>query len=681
MITRTRLRALATTATLAAAGGLLTATPASAAVTCTSPVWKAEFFANSTLSGTPRLTACDAAVNENYGYGDPAGVTLPADNFSVRWSVTRDFGSGGPFAFSAATQDGIRVYLDGVRKIDLWRNVSTTQYKTVNLTVPAGRHTIRVDYVAWTGTANVKFTYAPRTSATVDTVRPLAPTGLSSWYDRAGNRFYVSWAANKEMDLAGYRLYRRTGTAGWAKVSGTALLSAPRFTDIPPATGQSFLYEARAVDKAGHESTGSADVSVTTVDRTGPAAPTGVTVTSDSTLTRVSWPAVVDAARYEVSVSSAPTGPFELVGRTTATSYWTSAPENTLRYYRLQAFDALGNPSAYSSTITGDGVDRTPPQSPTVLDTYVRVDTTGVYWTAPAAFSQDFSNGGTYHVYRSPGTTLDPAALTRVTCGEDSHFTNYQSDCQDRDMAAGTYYTYAVATVDPTGNESALSAPVTVRTGDRVAPAPVTGLLATPRGDGIVLGWSAPADDDIHQYRAYRGVRLDDGTVRWLGGCATESAQARVSLCAHIADGETYVYTVVAVDRWGNSLPPSSPEAPTVTATELDLRPSVEVVQEGHLNGVSGSTLTFSAPHVRWYCSDPALCSQVDRYRISRWNPATQAYETLDEQTQSAAVTEYWHEDGTAEPGMTYFYLFEALRADGSAVMRKAWGCVYVGHV
>ncbi|WP_393081975.1 hypothetical protein [Streptomyces sp. LN704] len=40
------------------------------------------------LSGAPKLTACDSAIGEHYGYGDPTGVTLPKDNFSVRWSLT-----------------------------------------------------------------------------------------------------------------------------------------------------------------------------------------------------------------------------------------------------------------------------------------------------------------------------------------------------------------------------------------------------------------------------------------------------------------------------------------------------------------------------------------------------------------------------------------------------------------
>ncbi|WP_332871937.1 PA14 domain-containing protein [Streptomyces triticisoli] len=150
--------AAATALVLATTGGLLTAvaTPASAATTCASPVYKRQFFANTTFSGKPKKTDCDSKIDQNWGTKAPASG-LPKDHFGVRWTVTRDFGSGGPFAFPVETRDGIRVYLDGVRKVNLWKNVSTTVKKTVNVTIPPGKHTLRIDFVNWTGAANVKF--------------------------------------------------------------------------------------------------------------------------------------------------------------------------------------------------------------------------------------------------------------------------------------------------------------------------------------------------------------------------------------------------------------------------------------------------------------------------------------------------------------------------------------------
>ncbi|MDR6978480.1 fibronectin type 3 domain-containing protein [Streptomyces sp. 3330] len=684
-MTRTRLTALAATAALAATGSMITAAPASAAVTCTSPVWKAQYFGNTTFAGTPKLTACDAAISENYGYGDPAGVTLPKDNFSVRWSLTRDFGSGGPFRLSAATQDGMRVYVDGVRKIDLWKNVSTTARKTVDVTVPAGKHTLRVDYVAWTGLATAGFTYTPRTEAAVDTVKPLAPTGLTAAYNRDTTKTTLRWAANKEMDLAGYRVYRRLGAAAWARVSGASLLASPSFVDATPATGQTFLYEVRAVDKAGRESAGSTDATAVTVDRTGPAAPTGLTVTGDAWWSVLAWQQVADAARYEVYAASAPTGPFELLGTTDTTSYRTYSPVNTVQYYRVRALDALGNPSAYA-TVTGDGVDRTPPKAPTSLDSLVRVDYTNVYWKQPDGFYEDYDNGGGYRVYRSTGKTLDPSALTRVTCvEEESDETSTGGVCHDLDMPEGTYVTYAVTAVDPAGNESALSAPLVVRTGDRVAPGPVTGVHATPRADGVLMSWSASTEDDVERYVAWTGTRQADGTVKWLSStsCREGTSDPLAVLCGDLPDGETYVYAVVAKDRWGNALHPSDPGVTVVEATELDVRPTVTVTRDWDLGGVGHGTVIGGpdedGPSISWRCDRTEECDTVAGYRVSRWNAATKAYEPLHADLLPTDARAYT--DTTAARGTTHFYTLEAVRADGSVAGTYVWSCVFQDRV
>ncbi|HWU12177.1 MAG TPA: PA14 domain-containing protein [Streptomyces sp.] len=683
-MTRNRLTALAATAALAAGGGLITAAPASAAVTCASPLWTAQYFGNTAFSGTPKLTACDSAIAENYGSGDPAGVTLPKDNFSVRWSLTRDFGSGGPFRLSAATQDGMRVYVDGVRKIDLWKNVSTTARKTLDLTVPAGKHTLRVDYVAWTGVANAGFTYAPRTEATVDTVKPLAPAGLTAAYDRATARTTLRWTANKELDLAGYRVYRRLSPTQWAKVSGSSLLTSPSFVDAAPATGQTFLYEVRAVDKAGRESTGSLDVTAATVDRTGPAAPTGLTVTGDAWWATLAWQGTADVVKYEVYAASAATGPYELLGTTTTTSYRTDAPVNTARHYRVRALDALGNPSAYAD-VTGDGVDRTPPKSPVSLNSVVRAGYTDVYWQQPDGFFEDFDNGGSYRVYRSPGKTLDPAALTPVTCAEGSDQTSTGGGCHDLDMPEGTYVAYAVTAVDPAGNESALSAPLVVRTGDRVAPGPVTGVTAVPRADGVLVSWAASTEDDIERYTAWTGARQADGTVKWLSStaCREGTSDPLATLCGDLPDGETYVYAVVAEDLWGNALSPSDPKVSVVEATELDVRPSVTVTKDWSLGSTSHGTViggpTETGPSVSWRCDRTAECDSVEGYRISRWNAATKAYEPLHAGLLPVDTRAYT--DTTAARGATHFYTLQAVRADGRVMGTHVWSCVFQDRV
>ncbi|MFE1546912.1 fibronectin type III domain-containing protein [Streptomyces sp. NPDC058718] len=464
MITRTRLSALATTAALVASGGLLTATPAAAAVTCTSPLWKADYYANTTLTGTPKLTTCDSVISENYGLGDPAVTTLPNDNFGVRWTLSRDFGSGGPFTFTAEAQDGIRVSLDGVRKIDLWKNNATTQKKTLNLTIPAGRHTLTVHYATWTGAANVKFGYAPITSATTDTVRPLTPAGFTTAYDKTLNKVTTRWTANKEMDLAGYRVYRRlVGTTAWSRVGGTTTpLTTTTFTNSPPPTGQGYAYEIRAVDRAGNESVGTVDLPITSVDRTAPGAPTGLEAVRDS---------------------------------------------------------------------TGGAV---------------------LTWTAPSA-----TDVAAYRVY------VDGVLSDTVT---DRRYVHPWGDY-------GTTYHFTVRAVDRAGNASAAAAASFTTAGDRVAPAPVTGLKATPREDGVFLEWTPNSEPDVKYYRVYKAEWYDngEGETGWIAYKLGEYLGPEDSSYLHEStpDGENVLYGVVAVDTWNNEMDAMDPAMNWVEVTEL----------------------------------------------------------------------------------------------------------------
>ncbi|MGW8361794.1 PA14 domain-containing protein [Streptomyces wedmorensis] len=597
-MTRPRLSALAATAALAASGGLLTATPASAAVSCASPVWKAEYFANTTLTGTPKLTVCDSAVAENYGWGDPAGVTLPKDNFSVRWSLTRDFGSGGPFTFTAEAQDGIRVHLDGVRRIDLWKNVSLTQKKTVTLAIPSGRHTVRVDYATWTGAANVKFSYAPLTSATVDKVRPLPPTGASVAYDRALNKVTLKWAPNKEMDLAGYRLYRRLPTTAWARISSsTALITGTSYLNYPPPTGQSYLYELRAVDRAGNESWGGADLTVASVDKTPPTAPhvmqTGCPDDPLHAAAGLSTTAanLADIAWYEGQRRHPVTGVWTTVhsgAKGTFCDVGQPADGSTVTY-RGRARDAAGNWSAYSAATTFVTWDRTPP--PPVTD--ARVDyQSGVphlKWT-PA------SGAASYRVFQ-----YDPATGGHVNALSAGDTTTATDIVPRQTVAVADTYRYAVRAYDANGNASA-PVEITLSMSDRAESIPPYRTTAGRFDEGVMIEWAGadPWTVDENPLPTYRIIRTDmaTGEASTVEGCKPFTSHDQpltdprvywswassgvpsyagpkevIGTCWDVqgASETTYEYRVVTVDRYGHASQPG----PAATETTPDtVRPA-----------------------------------------------------------------------------------------------------------
>ncbi|MEV2210976.1 PA14 domain-containing protein [Streptomyces sp. NPDC050997] len=547
---------------LATAGGLLTAvaTPATAATTCASPVFKRQFFANTSFSGTPKKTDCDSAVDQNWGTGAPASG-LPSNNFGVRWSVTRDFGSGGPFAFAAEAQDGIRVYLDGVRKVDLWKNVSTTVSKTVNLTIPSGPHTLRVDHVNWTGTARVKFGYTPRTSATVDKVKPLAPTGTAVSYDQATGKAKLTWAKNKEMDLAGYRLYRRLkASATWKQVTTT---TAATYTDTPPATGDTYYYEVRAHDKAGNESAGGTDRPVATVDRTAPAVPSGVEASDSQPGITVSWKAVPGATQYLVHRRWDDDGgdnPVVQVAKVTTTSWLDATAKEGLYYsYWVSAVDGVGNKSAKAPAdqiYRGDFA----PSAPTGLTATTKAGA-GVALTWKTPTSPVTNDLARFWIYRN-GRKVDEVRAT-------------QTSFTDIYVRQGTTYTYTVTAVDLLRHESAPSTPADgTAPATGIAPAAVTGLRGAVKGEEIMLSWQrSPEEDDVDHYDVYE-AELVDGI--WQYGRRAKAYDHGLDDTTTLAffyelyepHGETKRWAVVAVDSYGNSRFDSGEDFSYVTVTE-----------------------------------------------------------------------------------------------------------------
>ncbi|MFC9245192.1 fibronectin type III domain-containing protein [Streptomyces sp. NPDC057136] len=505
MKNRIRLRSVSTAVVIATASGILAAVPASAAVTCTSPVFKRQFFANTTFSGTPKKTDCDSVINQSWGTGAPA-AGLPYNNFGVRWTVTRDFGSGGPFTLAAEARDGIRVYIDGVRKINLWRNVSTAVRTTVNVTVPSGKHTLRVDYVNWTGSADVKLTYAPRTSATVDKVQPLAPTGATAAYNASTLKATLTWAKNKEMDLAGYRVYRRLqGTSAYILAATTTGTS---YTGAPPATGQIFYYEVRAYDKAGNTSTGSTDQPVRTADKTPPSR-TVATVVMGTDRTResfvVTWKPVADAAQYRVLRIVSGHSTWTEVARTTGTTLtdYVPATGSSVRY-RVETYDAAGNVAPVQAGDEAYASAWWHPRATDVTASYQGNNTALLHWNQPQdTFALTWSMYRLNHSIGVPssgeGTTPEQCRdLTYVTEGD-----HFRFSC----LAAVTPGATNFFSVEPYHSESIRALPsATVSVVVPSAPAPATDFTGVADGRRVDLGWTGSTSGDVDHYEVHNGV-------------------------------------------------------------------------------------------------------------------------------------------------------------------------------
>lgn len=118
--------------------------------------WAAQYWANSTLSGTPTVEKCEDAVNFVWWTGSP-DAAIPADSFSARWTKTVSFGAG-TYQFTTVSDDGIRVWVDGVLIIDNWTDHPDT-INSATHTLTAGSHTLKVEYFENWGAATAVLTW------------------------------------------------------------------------------------------------------------------------------------------------------------------------------------------------------------------------------------------------------------------------------------------------------------------------------------------------------------------------------------------------------------------------------------------------------------------------------------------------------------------------------------------
>lgn len=138
-----------------------TAPPPTETLTPSAPkqAWLGEYYANKSLAGAPVLTRHDEAIDFHWQQGSPA-PEVPADNFSVRWRGRWPLELG-VYTFHAYSDDGVRVWVNGVLVIDQWRDQSPT-LASGEIELDTAEHTIQVEYYESGYGAEIRFWWEMR---------------------------------------------------------------------------------------------------------------------------------------------------------------------------------------------------------------------------------------------------------------------------------------------------------------------------------------------------------------------------------------------------------------------------------------------------------------------------------------------------------------------------------------
>jgi len=123
-----------------------------------SEAWQATYY-NGTNFGPPLLTRGEPRsgsyqLDYNWGRGSPA-PQVPIDQFSARWTGAFNF-EGGDYTFHATSDDGVRVYIDGIVVINHWQNGLFTNLQNTFRNLGAGNHQILVEYYESYGDAQIR---------------------------------------------------------------------------------------------------------------------------------------------------------------------------------------------------------------------------------------------------------------------------------------------------------------------------------------------------------------------------------------------------------------------------------------------------------------------------------------------------------------------------------------------
>ncbi|MEX1106254.1 MAG: PA14 domain-containing protein [Ilumatobacteraceae bacterium] len=120
--------------------------------------WQGEYFGDRNLSGPRLLCRDDADVNFNWMLEAPA-AGLPSDDFSVRWTKTITT-TAGLWDFTVTSDDGFRLFIDGVKVGECWCNRSARASR-VSKDMTAGPHVIVVEYYDKVRNASARVVMAP----------------------------------------------------------------------------------------------------------------------------------------------------------------------------------------------------------------------------------------------------------------------------------------------------------------------------------------------------------------------------------------------------------------------------------------------------------------------------------------------------------------------------------------
>ena len=477
---------------------------------------------------------------------------------------------------------------------------------------------------------------------------PAVPQILT--HTRNDRKVHLSWAANQEPDLAGYKIHLGTQSGSYSTTYDLGL--ALEYTTSDLVEGKTYYFVVSAYDTAANMSGYSNEVneSIPESDHTPPSAPVISSYERRETQVYVDWAAnsEADVVGYTIHYGKSSGSYSASAGVGMSTDYTTPELARGFRYYFVvTATDTAGNVSVNSTEVNVfiPELDTEAPSAPVISAYERRGDKVYIDWVAN---SEVDVVGYTVHYGKTSGSYVQSAGVGMST------------DYITPDLERGFRYYFAVTATDTVGNVSLHSTEVNVfiPAPDNTPPArPVISSHELQASNQVVIQWQSGAEADLLQYKVYYGMSSgnysDSVTVN---NVTTQYTTPVLSIDA------TYFFAVAALDTAGNRSGLSdevSVYIPKPVDNDSPVPPVIDnyyVDQEQlHISWLA-NTETDLAGYRLYYSvtpgdkSRPVDVGNTTRHTTARLNPGTTYYFGVAAYDLSGNVSAYSDEKSVTVP-------------------------------
>jgi fibronectin type 3 domain-containing protein len=292
----------------------------------------------------------------------------------------------------------------------------------------------------------------------IDSIPPMAPVDLKGVID-ANGAVSLSWKANGEEDIYGYRVYKANSEKEEPSQITTEPIEQNSYRDSVnlKTLNESIYYSVMAIDRSQNHSKLSALLKLNLPDKIKPMPATFLPVSSDEKSVRLSWikSSSPDVTQYKIYRKVPDKDTWQLINSAQATADTifvyedVTAHVGVIHNYTVIAIDEAGLESDPASPVSASVIDNK--LRPPVEWKQVQIDRDN----KQVVLRWDYSQEGvqSFRIYKAEGE--QPPVLYRSVKGDKREFTDM--------LVVGKYYKYSILVLFESGHKSMLSKEQTVK--------------------------------------------------------------------------------------------------------------------------------------------------------------------------------------------------------------------------